>query len=61
MEFLRFLENLRTPVGDTFFSIITHLGEETLFIIAGLLIFWCINKKKGYYILSVGFWLWDFL
>ena len=55
MEFLRFLENLRTPVGDTFFSIITHLGEETLFIIAGLLIFWCINKKKGYYILSVGF------
>lgn len=55
MEFLRFLENLRTPFGDTFFSAITHLGEETLFIIAGLLFFWCINKKKGYYILSVGF------
>ena len=55
MEFLRFLENLRTPLGDTFFSLITHLGEETLFIIVGLLFFWCINKKQGYYILSVGF------
>lgn len=55
MEFLRLLENLRTPFGDTFFSIITHLGEETLFIIVGLLFFWCINKKQGYYILSVGF------
>ena len=54
MEFLYFLEGLRTPVGDAFFSLITHLGEETLFIIAGLLIFWCINKWEGYYLLTVG-------
>lgn len=55
MEFLKFLEGLRTPLGDTFFSTITHLGEETIFILVGLLFFWCINKKQGYYILSVGF------
>ncbi len=55
MEFLRFLEALRTPVGDTFFSAITHLGEETIFILVGLLFFWCISKKQGYFILSVGF------
>lgn len=54
MEFLYFLENLRTPAGDTFFSLITHLGEETLFIVAGLLVFWCINKMEGYYLLTVG-------
>ena len=55
MEFLKFLEGLRTPVGDAFFSTITLLGEETIFIVVGLLFFWCINKKQGYFILSVGF------
>ncbi len=55
MEFLKLLESIRTPVLDAFFSTVTHLGEETLFILAGLICFWCINKHKGYYILSVGF------
>ena len=55
MEFLKFLEGLRNPVMDSFFSIITHFGEETVFILVGLVFFWCINKKQGYYILSVGF------
>ena len=55
MNFLRFLEGLRTPFLDAFFSAVTHLGEETVFILVGLLFFWCIDKKKGYYILSVGF------
>lgn len=54
MELLYFLEGLRTPAGDAFFSLITHLGEETLFIIAGLLVFWCIDKLQGYYLLIVG-------
>ena len=55
MEFLKFLEGIRTPLGDAFFSTVTHLGEETIFILVGLLFFWCINKKQGYFILSVGF------
>lgn len=55
MEFLRFLESIRTPFGDAFFSAVTHLGEETIFIVVGLFFFWCMDKKKGYFILSVGF------
>lgn len=55
MTFLKFLEGIRNPVLDTFFSIITHLGEETLFIVLGIIFFWCINKREGYYLLSVGF------
>lgn len=55
MEFLKFLEGIRTPIGDAFFSTVTHLGEETIFILVGLLFFWCINKKQGYFLLSVGF------
>lgn len=54
MEFLYFLEGLRSPAGDAFFSAVTHLGEETLFIVAGLLVFWCVNKMEGYYLLTVG-------
>lgn len=55
MDFLRFLESIRTPMGEAFFSAVTHLGEETIFIVIGLLFFWCIDKKKGYFILTVGF------
>ncbi|MBE6779012.1 MAG: phosphatase PAP2 family protein [Ruminococcaceae bacterium] len=55
MEILRFLEDLRTPVLDEFFALVTRLGEETLFILAGLVFFWCVSKKQGYYLLSVGF------
>lgn len=54
MELLYILEGLRTPLGDIFFSLVTLLGEETLFIVAGLLVFWCIDKWEGYYLLSVG-------
>ena len=42
-------------MGDVFFSLITHMGEETIFILVGLLFFWCIDKKKGYFLLSLGF------
>ena len=55
MSFLYFLESIRNPALDTFFSIITKFGEETVFMVAALIIFWCINKYHGYYILSIGF------
>lgn len=55
MEILRFLEGIRTPFLNAVFSTITHLGEETLFILLGLIFFWCVNKKEGYYLLSIGF------
>ena len=55
MSFLYFLENLRNPVLDMFFSLITLLGEETLFMVVGMIVFWCVDKNKGYYLLFVGF------
>lgn len=54
MGFLYFLEGLRNPVLNTFFSLITHLGEETVFLVVSLLVFWCVNKREGYYILMTG-------
>ena len=55
MGFLRFLEGIRNPVFDFFFSLITHLGEETVFMAVAIFIFWCVSKKDGYYLLTVGF------
>ena len=55
MDFLYLLESIRNPVLDTFFSIITHLGSETLFLAIAIIIFWCVNKFTGYYLMTVGF------
>lgn len=55
MEFLKILESMRCPFLDTFFSLVTHMGEETVLMIVGLVFFWCISKRQGYYILFVGF------
>ena len=55
MEFLRFLESIRTPIGDAFMSFITLFGEETLFIVLALVFFWCVDKKRGYYLLFTCF------
>jgi len=55
MDFLYFLESIRTPILDELMLLITHLGEETFFLVTALLMFWCIDKYKGYYVLSVGF------
>ena len=55
MQVLYFLEGIRIPLLDTFFSLITHLGSETLFLAIAIIFFWCISKKNGYYLLTVGF------
>ena len=55
MSFLYFLEGLRNPVLDAIFSFITLFGEETIFMVIGMVFFWCVNKYQGYYLLSTGF------
>ena len=55
MSFLYFLEGIRHPVLDWIVAAITHLGEEIIFMAIALVVFWCIDKFEGYYILSVGF------
>lgn len=55
MGFLRLLEGLRHPIADTFFSVITYLGDETCFMALALILFWCVSKRRGYYLFAVGF------
>lgn len=55
MDFLYLLEGIRTPWLDAIVSALTHLGGELVFLIAALTVFWCADKRQGYYLLSVGF------
>lgn len=55
MEVLYFFESIRMPVLNEFMLLITRFGEETALLVAALILFWCVDKKKGYYMLFVGF------
>ena len=55
MEFLYVLEMLRTPWLNTIMSALTEFGGETAFLVAALVLFWCVDKRQGYYLMAVGF------
>lgn len=55
MKVLYALESIRAPWLDTVMAAITHLGEETVFMVAALFVFWCVSKRHGYYLLAIGF------
>lgn len=55
MEFLYLLEKIRVPIFNEFMLLITQLGEETAFLVIALILFWCVDKYKGYFVLCVGF------
>ena len=54
VELLYLLENLRMPGLNEFFLAITTLGQETAFLVIGLIIFWCVGKRQGYFVMTVG-------
>lgn len=54
MEILYFFEKLRMPVLNELMLVITRFGEETALLVIALIVFWCIDKRQGYYILGVG-------
>ena len=54
MEFLRLLASIRTPFFDALMAGVTYFGSEVAFMAAALLLFWCVDKKQGYYVFLVG-------
>ncbi len=55
MAFLRILEQLRTPFWDRFFSIVTYLGSELVFMVLAVALYWCVSKSRGMYVMTVGY------
>ena len=54
MALLYWLQSIRNPVLDAIFSVITRLGEETILMVVGMFILWCVSKKWGYRFFLVG-------
>lgn len=55
MQLLYLLEKIRVPGLNEFMLAITTLGEETAFLVVAIVLFWCVDKRRGYYVMSVGF------
>ena len=55
MGFLYLLEGIRMPGLNELMLTVTRLGEETAFLVIALIVFWCVDKRQGYYVMSVGF------
>ncbi len=55
MQLLYWLEEHRTPLLDVIMRIVTELGGEIIFMAAAIVVFWCISKNCGYFMLTVGF------
>lgn len=54
MDFLYLLEKIRNPIVDNIMLSVTQLGDELAFLVIALVLFWCVDKRKGYYILAIG-------
>ena len=54
MTFLRMLESVRTPFWDQVAGWVTYLGDETFFMLVGLALVWCFDKRWGFRLLFAG-------
>lgn len=55
MELLYALERIRIPFLDEVMGLITHMGGELFFMVIAVAVFWCVSKRMGYYLMTVGF------
>ena len=55
MQLLYALAKLRTPFLDTVLGTLTNCGGEIVFMAVAIIVFWCVSKSCGYYMLTVGF------
>lgn len=55
MDILYALEKIRTPFWNGVMSAVTQLGGEVIFIVAAVVVFWCVSKWEGYYLMTIAF------
>ena len=55
MDILYALEKIRTPFWNGVMSAVTQLGGEVIFIVAAVVVFWCVSKWEGDYLMTVAF------
>lgn len=55
MPILYFFEGIRQPWLDKIMLAITELGNEIPFMVISIVLFWCVSKRVGYFMLTSGF------
>lgn len=55
MDILYALEKIRTPFWNGVMSAVTQLGGEVIFIVVAVVVFWCVSKWEGYYLMTIAF------
>ena len=55
MDILYALEKIRTPFWNGVMSAVTQLGGEVIFIVAAVVVFWCVSKWEGNYLMTIAF------
>lgn len=55
MDILYALEKIRTSFWNGVMSAMTQLGGEVIFIVAAVVVFWCVSKWEGYYLMTIAF------
>lgn len=55
MDILYALVKIRTPFWNGVMSAVTQLGGEVIFIVAAVVVFWCVSKWEGYYLMTIAF------
>ena len=51
IEFLLWLEKMRTPALDALFLAVTKLGEEAVLIALICALYWCLNKRLAQFMI----------
>ncbi len=52
MDLLRALEGIRVPFLDGVFSALTYLGSEITVLVVPFVLYWCISKRDGLYMMA---------
>ncbi len=53
MEMLRTIAQMRTPFMTAIMSAVTYLGQEMVFLVIGMILLWCVDKRYGYRYLGI--------
>lgn len=48
LDFVKLLQKGSVPFFDWLFYIITQLGTEVFFMLAFMILYWCVNKREGF-------------
>lgn len=54
MPVLYALESVRNSAADAIMLAATRIGGAWLFLVVPLIVYWCVSKKYGYYLMAAG-------